>query len=239
MYLVVHGTEFRKVRKKIASILAGLEKKRPDAQYFALEDENFDTAQFEELLGGQGLFERKNIVLLDNVFSSKEGKERVMDACKEMKDSENVFILYEPTLTKKDLTKLSKHAYEVYEFLESKKKVVEYKPFGLSDAIGKRSVKEGWNELQRAWIAGKSSEEIHGLIFWQVKSMILASASSSAEEAGMKPFMYGKSKKGAANYTDLELRSLSRNLVERYHKARRGEGELARHIEEFVLSLKK
>lgn len=239
MLLVVHGTDFKKARAKIASLLNGLEKKRPDAEQFILDDERFDAITFEELLGGQGLFERKYIVLLDSIFSSKEAKERIMEAAKRMEISENVFILYESSLLKKDLSKLSKHAYEVYEFSEVAKKGAEYKPFGLTDAVGKRSVKDGWNELQRAWMEGKSPEEIHGLLFWQVKSMIIAASCNSAAEAGMKPFVFGKAKKGAANYKEEELYALSNGLVERYHRARRGGGDLAIHLEEFILSLKK
>ncbi|MEX2405542.1 MAG: hypothetical protein WD579_02975 [Candidatus Paceibacterota bacterium] len=238
MLIVIYGTDFRKTRKKLTASLVGLQKKRPDAEMFELNDETFDPARFEELLGGQGLFERKNIVVLDRVFSSKEGKEVAMASCKEIGESENVFILHEPSLKKKEVDKLEKHAYSVYEFNKKISKEKEYKPFGLSDAVGRRDIKKAWNELNRAWSEGKLPEEIHGLLFWQLKSMIVASSTKSANEAGMKAFVYNKARKGASNYTIEELHALSRNLIERYHEARRGAGELTTHIEKFILNLK-
>ena len=172
------------------------------------------------------------------MFENSEAKDTVQDSLKDIAASDNVFVMLEGELDKKTLTKLEKHAYKVQEFtsrlnLDGKKEV--FNNFALTDALGKRDKKNLWVLYQKALMNGSVPEELHGILFWQVKSMLLAVGSKSAEEAGLKPFVYNKAKGFARNYTHDELITLSRDLVTLYHDARRGIGDFGVRLEQWVL----
>ncbi len=117
------------------------------------------------------------------------------------------------------------------------KKGKEFNIFTLTDALGSRNKKEAWTLYQKALAAGVSADEIFFKVFWQVKSMLLASKTKSVVETDMKPFPYNKAKGYAKNYSRKELETLSQNLVEGYLKSRRGEGEIEILLEKTLLKL--
>jgi len=120
---------------------------------------------------------------------------------------------------------------------EKTAKKIEFDRFALSDALGRRSKKDAWVLFQKSLDAGGVAEEIHGMLFWQVKSMILATSSKTAGEAGLNPFVFRKSLTFAKNFTEEELKDLSSRLVSIYHEARRGGDELPIALEKFVLGI--
>src|SRR3989338_6056678 len=109
--------------------------------------------------------------------------------------------------------------------------------FALTDAIGGRNKREAWMLYRKALASGQVPEEIFYRIFWQVKTMLLACCTKSAEEADMKPFPYSKAKSFLKNFKPNELEKLSEALVVGYHQARRGEEEIETFIEKTILSL--
>ncbi len=109
--------------------------------------------------------------------------------------------------------------------------------FTLTDTIGGRNKRKAWMLYRKALASGMVAEEIFYKIFWQVKTMLLASRTKSAEEADMKPFPYSKAKSFLKNFSTSELQNLSESLVVGYHHARRGEGEIETFIEKTILSL--
>ncbi|MGB3922026.1 MAG: hypothetical protein WBL19_01925 [Minisyncoccia bacterium] len=117
------------------------------------------------------------------------------------------------------------------------KKGREFNIFILTDALGARNKKEAWTLYQKALAAGVSVDEIFFKIFWQVKSMLLASKTKGVAETDMKPFPYNKAKGYAKNYSPEELENLSQSLVEGYLLARRGEGEIETLLEKILLKL--
>ena len=126
---------------------------------------------------------------------------------------------------------------EADEALPLDKKGNEFNIFTLTDAFGRRAKKEAWVLYQQALLAGVSAEEIFFKLFWQAKSMLLASRTQSAIEADMKSFPYSKAKSFLKNFKLGELEKLSENLIVGYHKARRGEGEVETLVEKILLSL--
>lgn len=117
------------------------------------------------------------------------------------------------------------------------KKGREFNIFTLTDALGARNKKEAWTLYQKALVAGVSADEIFFKIFWQVKSMLLASKTKSVGETDMKPFPYNKAKGYAKNYSQEELENLSESLVEGFLLARGGEGEIETLLEKLLLKL--
>ena len=80
-------------------------------------------------------------------------------------------------------------------------------------------------------------EEIHGILFWQVKSIVLASRTKSATEAGLNPFVYSKAKSFAENFNQQELDKILEDIVRLYHDAHRGLHDFETAMEIFILSL--
>ncbi len=238
MLYVFYGTDDEKVRRKTHELADGLLKKRPDASLFWLDEETATPEALTELVRSRGLFALKYIVILDHVRRNKDTAALLLDHLADMAASEHIFVLTEESLDAKLKKIVEKHATQtqVYDRNEHKEKE-RFNNFALADAFGMRSRKELWVLLMKAFRAGVSAEELHGVLFWQAKSMVLATEAASAEEAGLKPFVYSKSKRFAQKYSPAELRANLMTLVELYHDARWGKHELPVALEQWVLGL--
>lgn len=238
MFYVLHGTNTIKARAKLQSLLNTLHKKKPDASFVRVDDETFDSSQLDEFICGQGLFENKYIIVFDNVFLNEEAKKLTLDNLKEIEESPNIFIFFEEKLDKKTLLKLEKYAEKIQVFvLNTDIKNKKFDVFSLTDAFGRRDRKNLWILYQKAKNNNISDEEIHGILFWQTKSMLLARSVESAEDAGLKPFVFQKARSFCKNYTEQELEKLSVSLISTYHNAHRGIYELPVAMEQFILSI--
>jgi hypothetical protein len=110
--------------------------------------------------------------------------------------------------------------------------------FTLTDAIGARKKKDAWILYQKALASGMAADDIFWrAIAWEIKTLLLASKTKSAEESGLNPFVYQKAKAYSKNFKAGELENLSETLVVGYHNARRGIGEIETLIEKILLSL--
>jgi len=239
MIYLLHGEDTVKAREKMHTLVDSMCAKKPDASLFKIDGEHFSAGQLEELTLSVGLFEQKYIVVLDSLFENKEYKDVVVKKIKDIGTSENIFIILESKLDKKTVTKIEKNSEKVQEFALKKtiKKKDEFNIFSLTDAIGRRDRKKAWVLLQQAILGGVSPENIHGTIFWGVKSMLLASGAKTAKEAGLNPFVFSKSVSFSKNFKNDELESISSRLISIYHEARRGGTELGVALEIFILSV--
>lgn len=236
MIYLITGTDSAKVRARVHEVLESLIKKRPDAVRIRLTPETYTSSALTELIGAQGLFSPKLIVELDGVAGLTDSGIEAQGVIEGMEQSDNVFLIIEESLEKTILDPLKFAAYKAEEFNTVESERMDTSMFVLADALGARDKKKLWVEYQRALKKGGVPEEIHGMLFWQVKSMLLA-ALCTEKDSGLKPFVYKKSKKYAANYTEKELRTLSSNLVTIYHEARRSGPDLATALEQWILSL--
>ena len=240
MIYLFYGNDIDKVRQKANGVVESLLKKRPDASLFRLNSDTWQEAAFDEYVGGQGLFVQKYIVVLDRLFEKKEIKEYVVDRLKALKTSDNIFIVLEGDLDKATLGKFEKTAEKVQNFGEEKSptnKKVAFNMFAITDALGARNQKRLWLLYQQALRNNVVSEELHGILFWQIKSILLALTSKDAKEAGLNPFVYTKAKNYAKNFTLTELKKISSQLVVIYHQAHRGEVDFDSALEKFFLSI--
>ncbi len=237
MIYLLYGADKDKARTKANELVQSLLKKKPDASFFKITSENWNESVLQEYIGSQGLFEQKYIVLLDGLFELKDAKEITLKILKEMKESPHIFIFREGELDKPTLGKFERNAVKVQEFSEKgeavKKK--EFNLFSMTDALGQRDKKNLWVLYQKAKQAGMEDEQIHGTLFWQVKSMIIAAGSKNAGEAKLNPFVFSKASAYAKNFSEEELIKLSGNLVTLYHDSRRGVHDLDRALEGFIL----
>ncbi|MDO8572768.1 MAG: hypothetical protein Q7S11_03320 [bacterium] len=233
-----YGENSARVREKFHEFLDGFFAKNPDAPMFEMNAESWSEEKFGELLASRGLFGGRSVIVLDSLLQDIDAEGTVLEKLKEMKDSPNIFVIIEGKLTKVTAERVAKKTETTQEStVEKIAKKIEFDRFALSDALGRRSKKDAWVLLQKSFDAGGVAEEIHGMLFWQVKSMILAVSSKTAGEAGLNPFVFRKSLSFAKNFTEEELKNLSSRLVSIYHEARRGGDELGMALEKFVLSI--
>jgi DNA polymerase III delta subunit len=238
MIYLMHGSNHEKAREKTRALTDALQKKKPDALFYRVTSQNYLENPVTFLVAGQGLFESKYIVFYDNVFESKEAKEEVIDAIKEVKASDNIFIFLEKELDRKTLEKIEKHAEKVQEFVATEKaKKKEYNPFAISDALLSKDKKKFWTLLMEAKKKGGAPEEMHGIVWWQMKSLALAAASKDAKEADLSPFVFSKAKAAAKNFSGEELSNMLSDLVSMYHDAHRGEKDLWVEMERWGLRM--
>jgi DNA polymerase III delta subunit len=240
MIYLLYGNDFVKSRAKLREIIASQMKKNPDASYFKLNSENWSEEKLGEFIESKGLFQNAYIVVCDELVSHKQINEAFISHLKEMKESSNIFIVIEESLTKEHVKKIEKHAEKVQEFTDVKKekpKGKDFNVFVLTDALGARDKKRLWLLYQDAIFSGVEPEQIHGLFFWQAKAMLAAQNSSGSLDSGLNPFVYKKALGFSKNFTPTELQSLSSNLVTLYHEARRGAVEFDIALERFVLGV--
>jgi len=238
MLYFIHGTDTTRSRVKLTALLDSLFAKKPNASFFKLNERSCTEASIDELCGGQGLFEQKYIVLLEDTLQNEQTRTAVLERLKTIGDSQNIFVLFERETDKPTRVKIEKRAAKTLEFALPKtgRKKDVFDIFSLTDAFGARDKKRAWVLLQKAILAGLSPEEIHSMLFWQTKSMLLAKHESSPEHAGLNPFVYRKSKTAAQKFTDAELRRFSAGFVSLYHNARRGIVEFEMGLEQFLLA---
>ncbi len=236
MLYFLYGADKEKARGKARELISGLQKKKPDATLFRISSENFNVSQLDELLLGQGLFVSKSIIFFDGVFGEAEHKETVVLKLADIADSPNIFIFLEGKVDKPTLSQICKHTENVYKFGEESVEKSQ-KDYAFTDAFGARDKKKLWILFQKEIKKGKKSEELHGLLFWQIKSMILAEVSATPETAGLHPFVFSKNRQFVKNYGKGKLLKLLKDLAVLYHNAHRGATDFEIGLEHFLLSL--
>lgn len=193
---------------------------------------------FDEALAyltAQGLFSIQVSLLLDRPLESKEGRALIVEHGEVLHLSGTDVFVIESALSVED-KKLFPKSAKVTDF--GKKAAAERPfPFALADAFMAGDRKGAWLEYQKLLRAGLAPEEIHGTLVWAVRSALLAAKTHSPDEAGLKPFVYTKSKRAVEKLGVARVEELSRSLVTLYHTARAGQGDMELGIE--LLLLKK
>ncbi len=219
MIYLLYGLDTDKARSKANELIAALQKKKPDAAFFKLTDENVDAAVLDEYIGGQGLFSNKYIVFLDNVFKNREAKENVIKKIKEIGASENIFIILEQKIDKASFGKIEKatEKTQLFDKEEDRNRAEELNIFALADALSARNRLQLWLVYLETVKRNIAPEEVSGILFWKVKDMI--------------------TKKNFGRYSPEELQQLSSRLVSIYHDAHRGVHDFGITLEKFTLSI--
>jgi len=253
MIYLFYGTDKIKAGQMARKTVEAAKKKHAEANFFKLEAENFSADKIEELIANQGLFYSANIVLADNLCEGKEVSEILIKKLKEIKASPNFFVFVEGKLNKKELDAFKKYADKVEEFVKPESKLNKKEAlaargekidfFEFTDALGAKDKKSLWTLYQDALALGVASEEVHGILFWQVKAMLSALKSKDAGEASLNPYVFNKARSYAKNYgstgqaSEAKLKEMSTKLFNMYHRAHRGETDFAVALEKFILEL--
>ncbi|HEY9481062.1 MAG TPA: hypothetical protein VIR98_02390 [Candidatus Paceibacterota bacterium] len=241
MLYVLHGTDVEKARDKSRALFDALREKKPDASAGEISAETVTADKIEELTQSQGLFENKQIIFMDRTLENKDVREVIIDKIDAVAESPNIFIFFEGKLTKDVLKKLEKRAEKITEYELDDADAAAKKPteslFPMADALANRDKKSLWLQLRKALDTDAVPEEIHGILFWQAKSLALAARSASATDAGLNPFVFNKAKRASAHFKAGEIDHLLSNLVSMYHRAHRGEIDFALELEKLALDI--
>ena len=237
MLYLIYGTNSNKVRSKQKELINIMQSKQPDVSLYKVTTENWENDIVDELLSSQGLFLSKYIVSLDRVLEDKEISGIVLDNLKEFKESSHAWIIVEEKVTAAVLKKIEKYAYKIFDFNEVVVKKEKLNAFGFAEKFASRNKVGAWTsfiELKDAELVG---EEIHGVLWWQMKSVYLAKMGKTASDTGLAPYSYQKALVFAKNWELKDLNIILDNLIRIYHDAHRGGLDLMIEIEKMSLSI--
>jgi hypothetical protein len=168
----------------------------------------FDYAKSMSLFGEYPVIVLENIIKKGEINFSKE--EMVL-----LGETETIFVFLEEKLLVADIKKYEKYA-KIEDFnIATVKQSPKINIFGIADAFARRDKMTTWILYREAVSVGVAPEEISGIIFWKIKTMILA---------GTKIFSID------------ELKIRSSELVSLYHESHRGETDFTVGLEQFILS---
>lgn len=235
MLYILTGDDFDTISQKKERILSSLHNKRPQAQEINLQA---DTAGILSILEEQqnsiGLFDDKSIIIGSGVCENIEAKDYILKQAHALHTSDNAFVLYEPTLNKKDITTLEKKGAVVYQYTNKKSQSPNL--FYLADLLCTKNKSALWAQYQHHMYNGVSAEEIFSILTFQARALHLTTTRSQSD-SGLKSFVYSKSKKSP--WTAQEAQQLHHKLISSYHQSRRGGLDLATRIEQIILKLPK
>jgi len=237
MLYVFYGNDTATASKKIQATIKDLQKKRPDAELYLKEGRLLTQDFFTEFALSQGLFEQKYIVEIQYPFETADSKDVFIKNLKDMSESDNVFMVLEAKMLKADITKIQKHAQKIFDHSKTEVKKQDINLFNLAEAVGSKDKKTAWVMYQKALSLGKPAEEIHGVIWWQMKSVFTTMVAGNAIEAGMKPYTFTKSSQMSRGYTKESLEEVLKTLVSMSHDAHLGLSDFELSLEKFILNI--
>ncbi|MEX0909768.1 MAG: hypothetical protein WDZ75_00560 [Candidatus Paceibacterota bacterium] len=235
LYLLYGSRHF--IKNESTNIKSALLAKRADAISLSYDGATTESFDLEESTSGQGLFQTRYIVELIGMFEGEQ-LPNPKEAIIKIKESENIFLVLEEKLPKKILDLLKENAERTMEEKNAPaKKEKDFSAFSLADALALRDKKRLWILFREALSRGYKVEELHGILFWQMKTIVLAYKTTSAEDAGIKPFPYSKAVSAKKKYTQEEAEELLHALSGAILEGRSGSSSLENSLEKVILSL--
>lgn len=238
MLYVIYGTDTKKVREKSQSLIATLLKKRPDASLFRMNKDNWNSDLLGESVSTVSLFSPKNIIVLDSLLSDDESAAYVSEHFTDFKQTEHVCVLIEEKISKDYLKGLTATAEKIEEHelkVSGSAKREAPQTFALADALVMKDSKKAFRVFYELKEEGLPAEEIHGVLWWQFKTLFLVKGAKTAKEADVSPYAFSKCKTAEKNWSDKELNQTLEKLVTMYHKAHRGEIDFMSDLEKMCL----
>ena len=185
-----------------------------NSESFFVRDENMDRALIMSYCYNVNLFNLSSSIIMDNVLGTDEINLKKEDL-EFLKKSETIFIFKEDKLLKTLQDKYKK--YGEIKIFEDKKIFTKEKfnVFGITDAYARKDKIGTWSLYNKALEEGIEPENIAGVLFWKVKSMILANTNEISKK---------------------ELKKQLSEIVTLYHKAHKGELDFSLGLEQWILA---
>lgn len=231
------GDDTKRAREALRRALDEEKKENPDAIVTRFDDLSFDRMLLHEALANVSLFGGKNIVVIDGVLDHEAGEEFYAMLPDALKDITNLVLIRE-TSPAKELCKLFADIGEVREFT-LKKATEKTNDFAIANAVAAKDKRSAWVLFAKLKRSGAAMEEVHGRIFWAVKTLYLCKTETrdEATRSGVKEFTYHNYEPWAKRFLLPELKYKLAELKEMYHAAHEGDGDLALSLERFLLKL--
>jgi len=193
---------------------AYLKKLSKNGEPFLISHTDINKEKLFDYARSVSLFGEYPAVVLEN--SIKEINDLFsLDDLDILRDTQTTFIFIEDKLLAPDIKKYKKYA-TIEDFnITAVKQSPRIDVFGIANAFSSKNKVEAWIIYLKAVSLGISPEEISGVIFWKIKTMLLL---------------------GSKNFSPNELKKHSSELVSIYHRAHRGELDFSIGLEQFILS---
>lgn len=230
MLAIFYGNDRLKISKRVSDFVSNQEVD----EIISFDDSNVVVDELLNFCEQTALFGGRKLIKLDGVFENDEVLSSVVKNAEAFSKSDNIFVFLEAKILAPDLKKLKSFASICEESKLEEKPKEKFNIFSLADALGRRDKKTLWVLYLKALRSGKAPEEISGTIFWQLKTMMIL------EQGGGKtlsPYVVSKNKVSIKNFKKGELATISSKLIENYHEARRGRGDMEVALERLILSL--
>ena len=233
MLKVFFGNDTVSVRQAVFDAVA--EKEEGGATVTYIDSDTFAAGALSDAAGAASLFGGEELYVVDTPSNKAEFQEEVYASLDALAESLNTFVVIEGALLAADKKKYTKHAETIEEFKGAG--VERFNVFALAELLAQKDKRNLWVKLCDAKAAGIPTEEIVGILWWQLKALRLALQTSSASEAGMKDFPYNKSKRALSNFKEGELERLSHSLIALRHDGHLGKCDIDLALEKWVLTL--
>lgn len=234
MLYVYFGNDTPRVRQKAFDFSRTLNE--GDIQVTALTAQYYEEGMITDAAEGVSLFGGGQVIIIDTLSEDPTAFSSLLNLLLVMETSPHHFVMIEGALNATEKKKITKHAVSAEEITADKKE--RFNAFLLTEALLRKDKKSLWLLLAEAWKEGLSNEEIVGILLWQVKVLRLVEKTTSAEEAGQKPFVYSKAKRALIGFNKGDLEQMSRELLSIYHDGHAGRVDTSIGLEEWVLKLK-
>lgn len=235
MLIFFYGNDIKKKKEERSSVLKNLKKQRPNSSFLHLDFLNISESKLNELIITEGsLFEKKNIILLTNIFYDKNFKKIFLNKIKDIADSNNAFILDEDEINDIDLIKIKKNSFKFFDF--SKKHKKKFNIFLLSNDLQKKKIKSLWVNYHLALENNIVPEQIFNNLFFGLKSLSITQKFPE-KESGLKTFPYKTAKDNLKYWKKNEIDEKIFNLISYYNYSRFNGIPLKEGIEKFILEI--
>ncbi len=228
------GKDVKRARVALGRALDAEKKAGPNAVVTSVDGASFDPAVLEEALGSNSLFGGRNIVSIDGLLENEMGEE--FYCVSEAIERSTNLILVRETDPKKELRTRFGALGDVQNFplKETESKVNN---FAVSDAVAARDKRTAWVEFTKLARSGAKMEEVHGTIFWAIKTLLLCKTETREEamKAGVKDYTFRKFAPHAKRFLRSELEQRLMLLKRMYHEAHEEDVDLGVLLEQFLL----
>lgn len=237
MLTVLVGTDTKSRAKRLELLLAS--ERKGGAEVRSYTDVSFDPEALRGLAGSASLFGGTFAVVVSGIGDVADKRDEFEKLVPVFAGSSHRFILSENALLAPFLKKVTSKGGVIEEFAAPAKgkKAEAFNMFALTDAFGDRNRSLTWALYRKAIETGADPRELHGKLFWVVKSMLAAKGAKTAGESGLNPFVFQKAKAGAVRFADGELERIAVELTTIFHEALVLGIDIETAMESFILKV--
>jgi len=235
MLYLFYGTDNLQAREGVTNLLRELREQTPNLTVYNQEPASYTAGEWASLATSVTLFGTPNIYLVYQPTEQVECYNELVKNADLLAKSEHHFVVSAGGLSvvdKKLLTAVATTHTE-YKKVDSER----FNLFALAEALAGRDKRTLWFLLQDARREGIATEEIIGVLWWQLKTMRLAAGTNSATEAGVKDYPYNKAKRALSRFKAGEVEALARALLFLYHAGHTGRVDIGLALERWVLEM--